>query len=50
MTQTLKLVDNLVHIVSEDATEPTQAVIDFMNDSGIKHVYLRGKIASACNF
>ncbi|XP_064091099.1 galactosylgalactosylxylosylprotein 3-beta-glucuronosyltransferase P-like isoform X1 [Macrobrachium nipponense] len=39
--QTLMNVPNVVWIVSEDAAEPTQAIVDYLKDCGLKTVYLR---------
>ncbi|KAK7079124.1 hypothetical protein SK128_014247 [Halocaridina rubra] len=39
--QTLMNVPNVVWIVSEDSAEPTPEVIDYLNECGLKTVYLR---------
>lgn len=39
--QTLMNVPNVVWIVSEDAAEPTDAVVDYLSECGFKTVYLR---------
>ena len=43
LSQTLRLVDNVVLIIAEDAPKPTETVLQYLQESGLKHVYLRGK-------
>ena len=45
LCQTLRLVENLVLIIAEDAAKPTEGVVQYLKESGVKHVYLRGKFS-----